>query len=176
MALCRPVPPKQEVEICESFKGGWWWKRGEKSFQSSHALNSHNCFPNIIGANYQQAIGGFSWPDYPVWAGGSSTASVWQAGVCLVRCRGQWLGHKAEQGLWGHTPFLSLVILGGWCSLWLGSLNASVSHTCQITSVPGVLYQLYEFSDSTGDFDSVGLRWGLGICTIIKQLRWLWSC
>lgn len=107
MALCRPVPPKQEVEIYESFKGGWWWKRGEKSFQSSHALNSHNCFPNIIRANYQQAIGGFFGPTAWFELGVAAPPACDRPESALYVVRGQWLGHKASRGSGATLPSLA---------------------------------------------------------------------
>lgn len=39
-----------------SHQGGQCWERGGRVLLNSHALNSHDCFPSVIGTDYQQDV------------------------------------------------------------------------------------------------------------------------
>lgn len=179
MALCRPVPPKQEVEICESSGRVVLGERGKSPSEQScsqqpwllpqchrHWLPA-GCWGGFLGSNTWFELGEAALP-----VGGSP-----ESAMCIVQDRGvgQWLGHLVEWGLRPHASPPGPGDLEGWCTCSQALLMLMSPTLARFQESPRMFYQQHEFSDSTGDFDWVGLGWGLEICTIIKRLGWLWS-
>lgn len=153
MALCRPVPPKQEVEICESL-GKVLVRKGEKSFWNSHALNSHDCFPSVIGADYQQDVGVVSLARIPglSWRKQHCQCGAAQSLLCALSRTGAW-GTWWSRGSGPTPPLPDRVILGDDAACSQALLMLMSPTLARFQESPRMLYQQHEFSDSTGDFD-----------------------